>query len=339
MRVLVTATRLGRWPAAEVATLIARQWVPWAEVAVVPFGAAATGCVEAWAARHEAELSPWPGDGALGVIAHAGTTVAVDPGGGRAGADFDAQGTSERAGRAIRAALADRPRRLLVDLGSTGAMDVGMGLLHALGARGDRPLDAGPQAFAGVSRIDLGPALELVADVELVGLVPDEQRNDELLGLRGVTSRRGQGIVDPGLMLATDAALTDAAQCLEIQPEPGSGAVGGAALAVQALGGRVVGAVEHTCDEVGAGETVRQADLVVVAVESFDFHTRGGAVVAAMVDRCAAAGTPCVVLAGEVVISSRETRLLGIDVAHRVDITDDASLAASVGRVARTWRW
>ena len=47
--------------------------------------------------------------------------------------------------------------RLVVDLGGSGVHDGGAGLLAALGATADRPLDQGVAALAGLGRLDLGP--------------------------------------------------------------------------------------------------------------------------------------------------------------------------------------
>ena len=59
-------------------------------------------------------------------------------------------------------------------------------------------------------------------------------------------------------------------------------------------------------------------DLVVTGCSVFDFASRGGGVVAAMAEAAAAALAPCIVIAGEVLIGSREMRTMGIEAAYPV---------------------
>jgi glycerate 2-kinase len=93
----------------------------------------------------------------------------------------------------------------------------------------------------------------------------------------------------------------------------------------------------------------RRVDLVVTGCTVFDFATRGGGVVAAAAKLAADLLAPCIVIAGEVVIGSREMRTMGIEAAYAVrnstadqpvasDVTAD-ELAAVANRVARSWTW
>ena len=59
--------------------------------------------------------------------------------------------------------------------------------------------------------------------------------------------------------------------------------------------------------------------------------------IAAAVEAAAAVLAPCVVVAGEVLIGSREMRTMGIDAAYAVGA--DGDLAATARRVARSWTW
>ena len=89
-------------------------------------------------------------------------------------------------------------------------------------------------------------------------------------------------------------------------------------------------------------------DLVVTGCSVFDFASRGGGVVAAMAEAAAAALAPCIVIAGEVLIGSREMRTMGIEAAYpvRESLPDDPQgevndeeLAMTARRVARSWSW
>ena len=88
------------------------------------------------------------------------------------------------------------------------AHDAGAGLLAALGASANVPLDAGVAGLQGVSRVDLKAVGHLLTGRRLTLVVPPGQLGLPLLGLRGITSRfgRDQGW-HPELLLATDASL------------------------------------------------------------------------------------------------------------------------------------
>ena len=122
-------------------------------------------------------------------------------------------------------------------------------------------------------------------------------------------------------MLRTDATLEAFVRLADASKElvRGAGACGGLGFAVLALGGRLTTgpALALASD---AGQATRHGvDLVVTGCSVFDFASRGGGVVAAMAD--AAVGlrsVPCIVIAGEVLIGSREMRTMGIEAAYAV---------------------
>ena len=97
-----------------------------------------------------------------------------------------------------------------------------------------------------------------------------------------------------------------------------------------------------------AGVAATGWDLVLTGCSVFDFATRGGGVVAAAARRAGEALSPCVAIAGEVVVGSREMRTMGIEAAYAVrestldrpvgDVTAD-ELSATAARVARSWHW
>src|SRR5690606_26740626 len=98
-------------------------------------------------------------------------------------------------------------RRVVVGLGGSGTNDAGAGLLAALGAVAD-PADAltgGGRALADLTSVDVRPAQERLAGVEL--LVASDVDNP-LLGLRGATNVFGpQKGVQRERLVVLDAAL------------------------------------------------------------------------------------------------------------------------------------
>jgi glycerate 2-kinase len=129
---------------------------------------------------------------------------------------------------------------------------------------------------------------------------------------------------------------------------PGAGACGGLGFTVLALGGQLGTGPALTLASAAGQQGLRGVELVVTGCSVFDFASRGGGVVAAMSEAAAAALAPCVVIAGEVLIGSREMRTMGIEAAYPVRESllddaqgevDDAELAMTARRVAQSWSW
>ncbi|MDX6277187.1 MAG: glycerate 2-kinase, partial [Nocardioidaceae bacterium] len=91
-------------------------------------------------------------------------------------------------GQAIGAATDSGARRVFVGVGGSATNDGGAGMLAALGATADRPLDAGPSGLAGVTEVELAPALARLSGVELV-IAADV--DVPLLGMFGATKTFG----------------------------------------------------------------------------------------------------------------------------------------------------
>ena len=93
-------------------------------------------------------------------------------------------------------------------------------------------------------------------------------------------------------------------------------------------------------------ERAREADLVITGEGAFDYSSRGGKVPYGVAEIAGEALRPCVVLAGQVHVGSREMRALGIESAYSlVDAAGEerafadpaGALADLAERVARTW--
>lgn len=353
MRVVVATDSIGPLSSAAAGAEIARGW-PGAEVAVVPVGDSGYGFATALADQTGTELTLLPRDpddlstppvtclDAAGLV-----VVTVEPGQGEPVRGIDGAGSSFPLGRALQRALRaarTMPVEAVVDLAWARTHDGGAGLLAGLGAVADVPLDRGVDALAPITRLDLDPVRDLLAGVRLVGIVPEAEIERHLLGLRGITSLFGREVnEEPERMLAVDATLERfAALCApEVAPDPGAGACGGTGLAIQALGGQLSTGARWSAERIGLAETVRRADLVVTGCGVFDFATRGGGVVAEVARLAEQALRPCIAIAGEVLIGSREMRTMGIESAYPVGAGDVTAheLSRAAARVARTWSW
>jgi glycerate 2-kinase len=251
-------------------------------------------------------------------------------------------GVGELVMQAIEAGATD----VVVGLGGSGTNDGGAGLLGALGATADRPLDEGVTGLEGVTRVDLAPAR---ARLDGVTLTCASDVDSPLTGLFGATKTYGprKGLAEERLpaldgVLDQLAAATDRRTSLE----KGAGAAGGLGFALLLLGAGRRPGFDVVADAVGLADRARAADLVLTGEGAFDFSSRSGKVPYGVATVAADALRPCVALAGQVLVGSREMRALGIESAYSlVDLVGEeralgdpaGSLAQLAARVARTW--
>jgi glycerate kinase len=232
-------------------------------------------------------------------------------------------------------------RTVVVGLGGSGTNDGGAGLLAALGATADRPLDQGVAALAGITRLEVpeaGVALVAASDVD-----------NQLTGLFGATKTFGpqKGIPEERLPYV-DGLLEELAAAAgpRVALEKGAGAAGGLGYALLLLGGERRPGLDLVAAATRLAERARAADLVVTGEGAFDFSSRAGKVPYGVATVAAEAIRPCVALAGKVLVGSREMRALGVESAYSlVDLVGEERAFADAGgalaelaeRVARTW--
>ena len=359
MRVLVAPDKFaGTLTAVEAARAIAEGWAhraPGDDLDLVPMADGGPGFVDV---LHEAlggELAAVTvrgphGETVPGAVLRRGGQAWVESAqacgleltGGERAESATSWGVGELVMHAIEAGATD----IVVGLGGSGTNDGGAGLLGALGATADRPLDAGSAGLAGIGQVDLGPARERLAGVALTCA---SDVDSPLTGLFGATKTFGpqKGIAEERLpavdaVLEAFAAATDRRTSLE----KGAGAAGGLGFALLLLGATRRPGFDVVADAVDLLARARTVDLVVTGEGAFDFSSRSGKVPYGVATVAAEALRPCVALAGRVLVGSREMRALGIESAYSlVDLvgeeralTDPArSLAELAARVARTW--
>jgi glycerate kinase len=358
MRVIIATDGIGALSSASAGEVLARGWLATgrARAEVVPMGEAGSGFAQAVADATGAEISGGVSDGGLTTVVDSPDRLVVSVEGTTREAQLgiDRQASSYPIGAALADALRASPHQapeIVLDVSANRAHDAGAGLLAALGSTGNVPLDQGVAGLAGVARVELDGVRRQLAGRQLTVIVPAGQETLPLLGLRGITSRfgRDQGW-HPELLLSTDASL----QAFTVAAAPGLpeapdwGACGGLGFVAHALGGRVLTGSAYCAELAGLPDSLREADLLVTGCSVFDFAERGGGVVARVAQLGEQATVPVVLVAGEVVIGSREMRAMGIESAYGVreshadapdgEVTVD-ELAATVERVARTWTW
>jgi glycerate 2-kinase len=246
-------------------------------------------------------------------------------------------------GELIHGALDGEARRIVVGVGGSATTDGGAGLIAALGGRlldaGGAALPPGGAALARLARLDLSgldPRLrerriEVAVDVRNPLLGP--------LGAAAVFGPQKGGSAEDVAVL--DAALANFARvaCAAVgadvarAAEPGFGAAGGCAFGLAVVCGAVlVPGAAMVCDLVGLDAALRGAALVLTGEGRLDSSTAGGKAPAEVAHRAAAAGVPCVVLAGSV------ERPVAADYAEAIAIGEGLALDESRARTAELLR-
>ena len=117
---------------------------------------------------------------------------------------------------------------------------------------------------------------------------------------------------------------------------PGSGAAGGLAYCLAALGGTVTRGVDYLADTVGVGEAVAGADLVVAVGPRLIPVTLDHGIAATVARQAARHAVPAIALAPEVAVGRRDLMAAGLSGTHEGP-AGAAGLVEAVGRAARTW--
>lgn len=367
MRVLVAPDSFGgTMSAVTAAAAMTEGWAsvsPDDEIITRPMSDGGPGFVGVVAAALDAELIDTSVTGPLGdevsaVFALAGTTAyleaaqacglaLVPP------AERDPEETtSYGVGEMIRAALRTGATRLVVGLGGSATNDAGAGMLAALGAVADGPLDCGPRQFRRLHRVDLTAARTALAGVELVVATDVDI---PLLGLRGASRSFGpQKGADTEAVMRLESALEHFHQLVGRTPDGkdpgvalGAGAAGGLGYALLSLGATRVPGITTVMDIVGLPGLITTSDVVLTGEGTFDWQSLRGKVVNGVATAALGQAKPCVVIAGQVSLGRREYAAGGVAAAYSVSdlaggveaamADPTGTLAAATARVAKTW--
>ena len=358
MRVLIAPDKFaGTLTAVEAADAIATGWrrqAPDDDLDLAPMADGGPGFVDVLHAATDGALSavtvPGPHGGPVpAVVLRVGETAYVESAqaaGLHLVSGSPETATSKGVGELVLAAVAGGAKTVVVGLGGSGTTDGGAGVLSALGATGDADLDAGPAGLASVTSVDVSPARARLAGVTLVAA---SDVDIPLTGLFGAAKTFGpqKGIGEDRIAevdgwLEAFATATDRRTSLD----KGAGAAGGIGYALLLLGASREPGIDLVVAAVSLAERARAADLVVTGEGAFDFSSGAGKVPYGVAGVAAEALRPCIVLAGKVLVGSREMRALGVESAYSlVDLVgEDRAFAAPAdaladlaARVARTW--
>jgi glycerate kinase len=214
--------------------------------------------------------------------------------------------TSRGTGELIAAALASRPRRLIIGIGGSATNDAGAGAMAALGARfldaDGRELPPGGAALTHLARIDLS-GFRRAEGVEIV--IASDVTNP-LCGPAGASAvygpQKGASADDVAVL---DAALEEWARVVtrdvgvSVRDVPGAGAAGGMGAALLAfLGARMERGVELVLNAVHFDDLLEGAGLALTGEGKIDAQTAFGKTIAGVGAHCQARGVPVLAFAG-----------------------------------------
>ncbi len=187
-------------------------------------------------------------------------------------------------GELVVAALDAGARRILVGVGGTATTDGGAGALAALGE-------------AGVARL-AGVELVVACDVSVRLAAAAERFSPQ----KGATPSQ-VGVLRRRLRAQAEVLRRRAGH--DVAALAGSGAGGGLAAGLAAVGGRLRSGAGVVADAVGLDRRLAAADVVVTGEGRLDATSFAGKVVGEVLRRAAAAGLPAVVVAGSTDPSAR----------------------------------
>ncbi|CAM4037705.1 MULTISPECIES: glycerate kinase family protein [Tsukamurella] len=238
--------------------------------------------------------------------------------------------TTDGLGEVIAAALDEGATRIRIGLGGSASTDGGFGALRALGLRAfDRcgcALGTGA-TVRDVAAVDLTHlrslppgGVELLVDTDIPLYGPDGAA--QVYGpQKGADSTQVREL-DDGLR-SWAAALAAAGCDPALVGAQGAGAAGGVGFGLLCWGATATSGADRIAELTGLAQNLPTADIVVTGEGRFDATSLTGKVVGRIVDRCRAAATPVVVVAGQVAIAPQT----GITPVHTLSLTDLAGTA------------
>jgi UTP--glucose-1-phosphate uridylyltransferase len=223
----------------------------------------------------------------------------------------------------LHAALAGA-RHIIVGLGGSATNDGGTGMATALGVRfldaQHNPLAGTGENLAHISTIDRSQLHPLLAQIDVQAIC---DVNNPLLGAQGATHAFGpQKGADSAMLQQLEAGMANLAKRLDPQqtdppqPLPGAGAAGGlGAMLHLLLKAQLRPGAELILDLLEIDQHLADVQLLLTAEGQLDEQSIHGKAPAAVAQRAAARGVPCIALAGSLHISDEQLDACGIQAA------------------------
>ncbi|WP_078555252.1 glycerate kinase [Bacillus alkalicellulosilyticus] len=224
-------------------------------------------------------------------------------------------------GQLIKAALDKGFRRFIIGLGGSATNDAGMGMLRALGMEfydeKHNPIPEGGGALSKLLYIDEQHIDQRI--YESTFIVASDVTNP-LCGMEGASSVFGpQKGATPEMVALLDANLHHLAEvvkkqkAIDLQSISGGGAAGGLGAALVAfLGARIESGIDIFLNEVNFKNKIKAADLIITGEGKLDQQTLSGKVVMGVGRMAKGIGVPVIALCGQLALSHRELKELGV---------------------------
>ncbi|MEM0999714.1 MAG: glycerate kinase [Bacteroidota bacterium] len=222
-------------------------------------------------------------------------------------------------GELMAVAMRNRCKTLVIGLGGSATIDLGMGIMHGLGVRfydkEKNLLSPMGGNLEKVHRIDHSTAHPRLPVTKMILLTDVD---NPLLGENGAlmfARQKGLREADRSRMLA---GMAHFANLLErefgVQTDlPGTGAAGGAALGCIALARtKVQPGARYVMKTQEFRAAAKSADLILTGEGHLDAQTARGKVVAEVATQAAALGIPALAVAGTVTLAPQEIENLGL---------------------------
>ncbi len=177
----------------------------------------------------------------------------------------------------ITAAVAARARRVIVGAGGSATTDGGLGCLQAL------------EPHSRLAGVDLVVACDVMTPFVAAAEEFAAQKGDSPAQV-ALLARRLERL----------AQVYQERHGVDVRDLPGSGAAGGLAGGLAAIGATLVPGFELVADVIELGERISAADLVVTGEAFLDEHSFEGKAVGGVVQMARQAGVPTLVVVGEV---------------------------------------
>lgn len=215
-------------------------------------------------------------------------------------------------------------RVITVAVGGSASTDGGAGALQAMGAlvldRDGRAVAEGGAALLGAAFVDLSQPISLLGGVEL--LIACDVDNP-LTGRRGsapvYSAQKGATASDTETLsraLVTWSEVVASAVGCDIREDAGTGAAGGLAFGLAAMGGRIVSGSDLMMELTELAHHLAEADLVVVAEGSLDEQSLNGKGPAGLARRATELGVPVIAVAGRCTLTAEQAQALGLRAVH-----------------------
>ncbi len=240
-------------------------------------------------------------------------------------------------GELIRAALEQKPDRILLAVGGSATVDGGMGAARALGwefldANG-KPVGHGGRELERISSIR-SPVQPFSIPVEVLCDV-----DNPLCGEHGAARVFGpQKGATPEMVERLDRGLEHFARCIreqvgvDVKDVPGAGAAGGlAAGAIAFMGAKLVPGIDTVMQASGLYDEIADADWVISGEGRFDSQSLRGKVVSGIVRAAKGTRAKVAVMAGSVQVPEAEIHAWGVETAMATERKGD-SLEVSLSR-------